>query len=337
VDTGEVLVLASKPDYDLNAMTPYISRKTWQDILDRGAALNRATRGLYPPGSTFKIITALSALRQGVLAADEILYCGGVYRVGNRNFPEHSGRRAFGQVDVRRALQVSSNVFFYQVGLRAGVEALAKSARAFALDEPTGIDLPFEETRGIVPDPEWKRREYADRPGEASWVGGDTANMSIGQGFLLTTPIRMACFAASFARGETRTRPTLVHDPEQNRRLVDRDARPLDLSAADYRAIVEGMKLAVSDGTARFARIPGVEVAGKTGTAQVTLEGQRTTVAWFLGFAPADEPEVAVVVTVEGANPEDGYAGGKTAAPIAGAVLDAYFNPAQTRTAARAR
>ncbi|MGF1449215.1 MAG: peptidoglycan D,D-transpeptidase FtsI family protein [Opitutales bacterium] len=329
VETGEVLVLASKPDYDLNDMTPFISRATWNDILERGAALNRATRGLYPPGSTFKIITAAAALENEIVEPDEILYCGGVYRVGNRDFPEHSGRRAFGQVDVRRALQVSSNVFFYQIGTRLGAERLADLGRAFGLDQPTGIDLPFEEKRGIVPGPDWKRALPEKDPRKGPWVGGDTANMSIGQGFLLTTPLRMACFAASLARREMRTHPTLLHDPAGNRERIRQNAVPLSLADENYQAIVEGMEMAVSDGTARFAQVPGVRVAGKTGTAQVTLEGQKTTIAWFLGFAPVEDPKIAVIVTAEGANPNDGYAGGRTAAPIAGAIFDAYFASAE--------
>ncbi|MGF1483954.1 MAG: peptidoglycan D,D-transpeptidase FtsI family protein [Opitutales bacterium] len=330
VKTGEILALVSKPDYNLNDMTPFISRATWNDILERGAALNRATRGLYPPGSTFKIITAIAALETDTLQPDEILYCGGVYRVGNRDFPEHSGRRAFGQVNVERALQVSSNVFFYQIGLRLGPDRLAALGRAFGLDQSTGIDLPFEEKRGIVPGPDWKRSLGEDDPRQGSWFDGDTANMSIGQGFLLTTPLRMACFAASFARREMRTQPTLVHDPAGNFERQREAAAALPLSDEDYAAVVAGLEAAVTNGTAKFAQVPGVRVAGKTGTAQVTLEGQKTTIAWFLGFAPVEDPEIAIIVTAEGANPNDGYAGGRTAAPVAGAVFDQYFNGAQT-------
>jgi len=320
VDTGEALVIASKPDYNLNDMTPFITHEVWNELVEREALLNRAVQGVYPPGSTYKLVTALAALRAGTLEPDTVLYCPGAFRVGNRLFPEHSGRRAFGEIALPRALEVSSNVFFYQVGVATGIHPIAAQARELGLGQPTGIEIPGEGDRTLVPGPEWKRRVHND-----GWRPGDTANVAIGQGYLLVSPLQMASLGASLARRETRTPPTVVHDPAGNRKAVAEAAEPLGVSDEEYAAIVEGMRRAVETGTARFAQVPGVEVAGKTGTAQVRIKGRRTTLAWFLGFAPIEEPEVAVAVVVEGTEEGDDYAGGRTAAPVARAVLEAWF------------
>lgn len=318
VRTGEILTLASRPSYDLNDLSPSIPHSVFNDINARGAWLNRATQGLYPPGSTFKMITAIAAMRSGDLEPDEIIECNSYFPVGRRLFPEH-GRRSFGDVDLPYALQKSSNVYFYQVGLRTGIEEIAKEARRFGLDEPIDFELPFGAERMIVPDKEWKRETQG-----YGWVGGDTANVSIGQGFLLTTPLHMAEFTASLARRETRTDLTLLK--RSSGETIDHGGEPIGLSDAEYGAIVEGMERAVGrDGTARFAMIPGIRIAGKTGTAQVKKNGQPLTLAWFVGFAPVENPRVAIAVCVEGTEAGDNFAGGKTAAPVAKAVLEAYF------------
>lgn len=317
VGTGEVLALASSPSYDLNDMTPFIPSEVYQAVEESGGWLNRAIQGLYPPGSTFKIVPAVAALSAGLLDPDEILICGGTYRVGNRLFPEHF-RPGFGEVDLRRSLQVSSNVYYYQVGLRLGIARIAAMARAFGFDHPTGIELPFETRRMVVPDREWKRAT-----GRGSWFPGDTANVSIGQGDLLVTPLQMAAFTASLARGETRTRSTLQMSgvAAGNRH----PGEPLPISSDHLAAIFEGMEAAVEDGTARRAGIPGVRVAGKTGTAQVRPGGRPTTLAWFIGFAPVDSPRIAVAVMVEGVPDEDPFHGGTTAAPIARQLFEYHL------------
>lgn len=319
VQTGEVLVLASKPDYDLNDLSPYMTQETKAEIDEKGAWLNRATQGLYPPGSTFKLVTAVAALRNDIIHPETESFCAGVHRVGNRNFPCHN-RAGHGQTDLRRAIEKSCNVYFYEHGVKTGIDNIAREARRFHLDEPTGIELPYETSRALVPDPEWKRER-----GYGSWFPGDTANTSIGQGFLLVTPLRMATFAASLARGWTETNPTLLHKPGRTAAEAGAGGEPIDLPPGDYQAILEGMVAAVETGTARFAQVEGVAVAGKTGTAQVRIEGRPTTLAWFLGFAPVENPQIAVVVVVEGTEPGDSFAGGKTAAPIARAVLERYF------------
>ena len=318
IQTGEVLVMASKPGYDLNDFSPFIRQEAWDKAVEEGALYNRATQGLYAPGSTFKMVTAIAAMRNGVLEPDEKIHCGTHFRVGNRLFPEHS-HASFGEVDLRKALQKSSNVYFYQVGLRAGIGNIAAEAKRLGLDKPTGIEVPYEATRMIVPSPEWRK----EREGRG-WNPGDTANVSIGQGDLFVTPLQMAAYVASMARRETHTRVTLVHDPEQ--KPVDHGGEPLGLTDEQYRGIVEGMEAAAGPhGTARFARVDGVQIAGKTGTAQVKRPSGKITLAWFLGFAPAENPQIAIAVVIEGLEPGDHYAGGKTAAPVARAIFETYF------------
>lgn len=318
VQTGEVLVMASHPDYDLNAFSPKLTHEVAKDISERGAWLNRAMRGLYPPGSTFKLVTAIAGMRAGVIDPDETVPGGSHFRVGNRLFPEHTGGPYY-DIDLRKAIEKSSNVYFYDQGIETGIDAIAAEARRFGLDRPTGIELPFEETRMQIPDKAWSRevRGYGWRP-------GDTANVSIGQGDLLITPLQMAAFTASLARRETRTDVTILQrEPGEP---IDHGGEPIGLSDEQYRALLEGMeRVTQRHGTGRYAAVEGVRIAGKTGTAQVKIPGKKLTLAWFVGFAPIDDPQIAIAVIVEGTKPGDRYAGGSTAAPIARAVFETYF------------
>ncbi|MGF1530053.1 MAG: penicillin-binding transpeptidase domain-containing protein [Puniceicoccaceae bacterium] len=318
VRTGEVLTIASFPDYDLNDFTPFIPTDVYQRIVREGGLLNRAIQGLYPPGSTFKPLTAIAALRHRVIEPDTILQCGGSYRVGNRDFREHTPA-GFGPIALSRALAVSSNVFFYQIGLQTGVDFLAEESIRFNLHQPTGIELPYESRNMIVPSRAWKRENN-----RGPWTPGDTANFCIGQGFLRLTPIQMAAFTASIARGETHTRVTMQRIPD--RAKVYHGGSPIGLPAANFQTIIDGMIETTERGTGRRAALPGIKVASKTGTAQVFPGGRKLTVAWFIGFAPADDPAIAVVTVVEGVNEGDEFYGGDTAAPIARYIFEAYFN-----------
>lgn len=322
VRTGEVLALISKPDFDLNDTSPLITHETWQDILDRGAFLNRATQGLYPPGSTYKIISAIAGLRKGVITPTSKFVCTGTHMVGNRAFPCYA-RRAHGPINVVTAIAKSCNVYFYQDGLAVGPDALASEGRRFALDRPTGIELPFEAKNMVVPDPAWKRREAY-----GPWVAGDTANVSIGQGYLLVTPLQMACFTASFARNETITSPTILRRPPGASPALAGN-QSIGLAPGDRAAIVAGMEEAVRSGTAKNAAIPGIRLAAKTGTAQkdIYVDGKRKrlNLAWTIIFGPVEHPTIAVCVMVAGDTPDEEYGGGAYAAPIAKAVLEAYF------------
>lgn len=317
IATGEVLAIASKPAYDLNDLSPFLSFEVDREIREKGAWLNRATQGLYPPGSTFKLVTAMAALRSGVVSADTIIECEGYFLVGRRVFHCHR-RSGHGPETIVDAIRDSCNVFFYSRGTEAGVWAIANEARRFHLDQRTGIELPGETGRMLVPDPEWKAARFY---GE-SWFTGDTANMSIGQGFLLLTPMQMATFAASLARETTFLQPTLLHD-----RGPAETGDPIGLPPEQLALIKEGMRQAGERGTARLAGNPNLPVAGKTGTAQVRKDGRPTTLAWFVGYAPVRNPRIAVAVLVEGV-PDQAteYGGGSTAAPIAKAVFQEYIH-----------
>jgi penicillin-binding protein 2 len=315
VHTGEVLTMASKPDYDLNELSPILSFATDKKIREQNAWLNRALQGLYPPGSTFKVITAIAGLKSGAIQEGTIIDCPGYYMVGKRRFNCHK-LSGHGRETLEEAIRDSCNVYFYQSGLKMGVEKIAAEARLFGLNERTGIDLPGE-TRGmLIPDPQWKMNRLYD-----NWYSGDTANLSIGQGFTLITPLQMGCVAASIARGQTRTTPTLVY--QLNKR--SHSSPSIDISERAFKRVLEGMRLAGSTGTARLAAPEGMSISGKTGTAQVRVKGHELTLAWFMGFAPSVNPQVAVVVMIEGTDPNDNFHGGSTAAPIARDIFTVYF------------
>jgi len=233
-----------------------------------------------------------------------------------------------GTLNLVEAIAESCDIYFYEHGIRIGPNAIAEEARRFHLDQPTGIELPNESQTSrvgrqglLIPDPEWKERVTGER-----WSDGDTANMAIGQGFILVTPLDMACYAASLARGEVSTRPTLLHDPDRPEQHSD----PIGLTLPQRAVLLEGMEACTN------LKIPGVRIAGKTGTAQIP--GQ-LDVAWFICFAPLEHPEIAVAVALVGDTPGEAFGGGRQAAPVANAILKTYFakksraNPVSPATA----
>jgi len=348
IPTGEILALASKPDFDLNDTAPRISSVKYKEIDEAGGWYNRAVKGVYPPGSAFKILTAVAGLRAGTIDPEVTVDCKGVYKVGRRLFPCHDGH-AHGPLKLAEAIEVSCNVFFYENGVKMGAEVIATEARRFGLDHPTGIELPFETKGMLIPDAAWKRRLISQRgfppeqrASEERWFDGDTANYAIGQGYLLLTPLQMACFTASFARGETETLPTLLHQPDRPRQQT----APIGLSPESYQAIVHGMEQCVISprGTARILnaplmRIPDLRIAGKTGTAQVSTPKGSRNLAWFICFAPVERPEIALAVMIEGDTPGEELAGGRYAGPVAQAVLKKWWEKrkvAAQRTLSRA-
>jgi penicillin-binding protein 2 len=332
VNTGEVLVMASRPSYDLNVFSPHLSAAAAKDIEDRRAWTNSALNGVYPPGSTFKILVSTAALRAGaVTPEDKPADCEGSMMVGNRRFTCDNGEGHHGELDLADAITASCDIYFYTVGLRTSADTIAREARRFHLDRPTGIELPGETHRMLIPDPAWKQKAR-DEP----WSPGDTANMSIGQGFLGETPLGMCCFAASLARNETWTRPTLLHDPGR----PTQHAEPMGLTEAQRAAILKGMLGCTTspEGTARYLnlpayRVPGVDVAGKTGTAQITRPWGKTDEAWFICFAPLEHPRIAVAIAVDGPAGES-FGGGQQASPIASAILKKYFEKQRAGVAA---
>lgn len=327
VNTGEILAMASQPTFDPNRLADRVTRSYYEEVDSAGGWLNRAIQGLYAPGSTFKIITAIAGMRNKVIDWDDILDCGPSLRVGGRDFPEHDPA-GYGQVDLEKMLAVSCNVWNYRVGLGLGIEPLAAEARRFGLDTPllrmtptednqSTTELPFPAGRGlVVPD-----TAYKQRIGAGAWTGGDTANTSIGQGYTLTTPLHMACVAASVARGQTRTTPTIIHDPGRDNRHVG--AEPIGLNAAQMKALRSGLERCVEEGTARSVMIPGLPYAAKTGTSEYFQKGQKAHLAWMIGYAPAENPAVAFCVLVEGQLDTSTW-GGKTAGPVARDMILAW-------------
>lgn len=317
--TGEILALSSHPTYDLNRLVPFISTQTYDEINEKGAWLNRAIQGLYPPGSPFKIITAIGGLSQNKIPTYHTTDCNGYYKVGNRLFPCMK-RSGHGTLHLEEAIAYSCNPFFYETALTIGPEHLTQTACLFGLNQATGIELPYESKRSLIPNPEWKKQKQY-----TSWLGGDTANTAIGQGFLLVTPIQMACFTASLARKECTTTPTLLYHPDQKKQKT----APLPITNEDYQRIIKGMELSTKIGTGKRIQIPNVRIAAKSGTAQLTVRANKQDekdLAWCIAFAPIEDPKIAVCVLIEEVDTQDRFQGGTTACPLAKKVIEARLN-----------
>ncbi len=296
---GAILALVSSPSFDPNAL-----ERDWEVLRTDPAhpLLNRATHGLYPPGSTFKVVTMAAALSRKTASPGARFFCPGSVVVRHRPIADYGGR-GHGWVSLRDALVWSCNVTFVQVGMRVGGEVLREFAVAFGLGDAPAFELPS--SAGHLPGPE----EVA---------GEGAAQVSFGQGSLLVTPLQMALVSATIARGGVRLKPYVVAQVRTDTgQVVERHRdRPGERILAEVVASVlrDTMVEVVARGTGRLAAIPGVAVAGKTGTATVP-DGPPH--AWFIGFAPADHPRVAVAVLVE-----HGGTGGQISAPIARAVME---------------
>lgn len=317
VGTGEVLAMASYPRYDPNKFADKLDQDYYAKIDADGSFYNLATRGTYPPGSTFKVITAIAGMRSGVLDPDEKLECGPYYLIGGRKWPEHdvsSHPYGFGAVDVADMLKVSCNVYCYQMGLRIRIDALAAEARRLGLDSKIRMEISTAPKSQLnVPDPAWSKRTQ-----RGGWSDSDMANTSIGQGGLVTTPMHMADMIASVAGNRTRTQPTLIHDPSHNGLTLSHDAEPLGLTEYQRRRLIDGLRACVQGGgTGSSVNVPGEDIVGKTGTAEATKDHHKINLAWFEGFAPANNPKIAVVVLVEGEAGSPAVHGGKSAGPVA--------------------
>jgi len=295
---GDVLALASAPAFDVSALS---SQMAWQALLeDPGRPLiNRAIAGQYPPGSTFKPLVALSALVSGRVSPSTVVPCPGHIKVGNQPFRCWS-RRGHGDLAMRKALELSCNPYFIDIALRTEYRRIYHMASSTGFGMPTGIELEGE-SGGLLPDDEWKRRVRRD-----AWRPGDTANVSIGQGALLVTPLQMAMFTCALANGGMIYRPRLLLDkgrPEGDfiKRMAWTPAQ-LDVVRGGMHDVVHA-----EQGTGKRVRLGGVEMAAKTGTAQY---GDGLKHAWMIVFAPYESPRYAVVMMVENA-----VSGGITVAP----------------------
>ncbi len=308
---GAVLAMASAPDFDLNDFVPVLKQELWRRLSTdpEKPLLCRATAGTYAPGSTFKPVTALAGLDAGLGALTQY-ECTGSYTVGGMRI-RCTRMWGHGELDLAHALRESCNPYFCDFAVRAGSNAVIRAAREFGLGAKTGIDFPAE-AAGVVPDDEWKREHWREK-----WYPGDLPQMAIGQGMLLATPLQMARIAAAIGVGYLVTPHLRASEP------VER--RPLPFSKEHLAAVRRGMELVVDGGTGRRAgEGVGVKVAGKTGTAEVGSLANRRKNTWFIAYAPAAKPEIAIAVVVE-----RGESGGSTAAPKANALLRLRY-PAQT-------
>jgi penicillin-binding protein 2 len=319
---GDVLAMVSTPAFEIDRFTGTIDRSAWLRVVQdpNFPLLNRAIQSQYAPGSVFKIIVAAAGLQEGTLTPLDRTYCNGEFHLGPVTFKDWK-EGGHGAVDLHRAIAQSCNVFFYQAGLKIGAGMIARYARAFGFGAPTGVALQSEKY-GLIPQPSVRR----ERRG---WPAGETVNMSIGQGAVLVTPMQVARFMAAVANGGVLWRPRLVQRVERPEKgVVYSDSGEVNghvqLSPVVWEFLRRGLWAVVNDGgTGAAARLPGLDVAGKTGTAQTIAKSKASLGqdhAWFAAFAPFQDPEVVVVVLVE-----RGGKGGQIAAPIARKILKAIF------------
>ncbi|MEG2019491.1 MAG: penicillin-binding protein 2 [Synergistaceae bacterium] len=301
VRTGGVRCLYSSPSYDPNPMTWGISKKEWLVLSDRleRPMMNRAISGGYPPASTFKLITATCGLENNTITERNTVFCPGVYELGNRKFRCWK-RSGHGTENVVTALKDSCDVFFYQTANKLGIDKLIKTADKYGVGRKTGIDIPGE-IAGTIAGPKWKKQRLKE-----SWYGGDTVNYSIGQGYLLLTPLQVLRAYGAVANGGKLYTPRLNKGIEPTYEILDVDPKVVSI-------VKKGLEAVTSVGTGRRANLYGVKLAGKTGTAQNAHGDDH---AWFVGYAPVDNPQYVVVAIAEA-----GKAGSSVTGPMVGKML----------------
>jgi len=333
--TGRILAMVSTPTFDPNALSTGVTRDEWREIIENPLNVmnNRAVQGQYPPASTYKPIHAAAALEEGIITPQTKIFSGPSYWFAGRAYRDWK-EEGHGIINVHRAIVESSDTFFYQVGLKLGIDRLADYTKKFGFGTKTGVPI-HNEKAGLVPSSEWKKKTY-----KTPWYEGETISVSVGQGYMLTTPLQLLNAYAAIANGGTLWKPLLVEEiTTPDGKVVSRAAAEkrgeLGISEKTMSHVREGLRGVTHDegGTARFlSRTTDLKIAGKTGTAQVSKLIKRTKNvesiaykyrdhAWFAGFAPYDDPEIAVVVIVE-----HGGFGASAAAPVAKELFQAYFD-----------
>ncbi|MGB8670255.1 MAG: penicillin-binding transpeptidase domain-containing protein, partial [Pseudolabrys sp.] len=329
-NNGEILAMASVPSFDPNTFVPSIKAKDWTALQkdEANPLVNRAVSG-FPPGSTFKLITSLAGLRRGL--AKQKFTCSGGVQYGDHYFQCWAAEKHYthGTLALADAIKVSCNAFFYQYGNAAGIDSIDRVGDLLGLGKPSGLNLAGEQP-GVLPGPDWMRISYP----QERWSQAYTANVSIGQGYDLATPLQMAMAYATLANRGTSYYPRLVKKvlnqdgtpvldedgkiavPDQPK--VHADFRP-EVSPADIELERHGFWNVVNadGGTGGRARLKGVQVAGKTGTAQAKYKGKQDTISWFVCWAPFDNPKYTIAVMVQG-----GEHGGSVACPIAARIME---------------
>ncbi|MBT1070462.1 penicillin-binding protein 2 [Pelotalea chapellei] len=332
VNSGEILAFVSNPGFDPSLFSGKMPPDIWKSYLEdkRRPLENKALTGQYPPGSTFKIITALAGLENHKIDDDRTtVNCTGSYKVGTSTF-KCWNKKGHGTTNLKKSLRESCDVFYYQVGGNVGVDHIAATAKKFMLGASLGIGLKNEKS-GLIPTTEWKQKRFGKR-----WIYGETMPVAIGQGYVLMTPIQLASMISTVANEGTIYRPMLV------KRIVDADGKTIKaftpekmgstgISADKFKLIKQGLYAVVNEpgGTGGAARVGEIKIAGKTGTSQVvklrdSKQGtpyQYRDHALFVAFAPYDNPQIAVAVVVE-----HGEHGGSAAAPIAGRIIQAWLD-----------
>ena len=332
--SGRILALASSPSFDQNFFASGMSHEQWDSLISNPfrPMENKAIQGEYPPGSTYKIITALAGLEEGVIDEDTEVFCPGYYRFGNRTFRCWK-RGGHGRVKILKAITESCDVYFYKVGELLGVDRLAWYAKASGLGSPTGINLD-KEAKGLIPTAAWKKRRTG-----VPWQKGETLSIAIGQGFNLATPLQMAGLTAAIANGGTRYRPMILEAIKSPDGRIIHQSQPevigkVPISERTLELVRTGLWAVVNSdhGTARGSRLADIEISGKTGTSQVIGRKKDDTRseedrpahlrahAWFVAYAPSQNPVIAVAVLVE-----HGEHGSSAAAPVARELIKTYL------------
>lgn len=339
-ETGEILAMASNPAFDQNIFVGGLSQAQWDELISNPhrPMENKALQAEYPPGSTYKIVTAMAGLGEGVVDRNTTFYCPGAYRFGDRTF--HCWKRGgHGKVNLVKALTESCDVYFYQVGEKLGVDRLAWYAKASGLGARTGVDLD-NEGRGLIPTAAWKKKRFGE-----PWYRGETLSIAIGQGFNLTTPIQLAVLTGAVANGGARYQPHVFKEirsvenqvvRQNERNLVGQlplDERHLKIIQKGLWEVVNGPR-----GTAKISKIKEVEMSGKTGTAQVftrktkkvekeeDIADHLKSHAWFVAYAPHKDPQIAIAVIVE-----HGSHGSSAASPIVKELVMTYLGIEQDK------
>ncbi len=333
-NTGFIIAMVSHPSFDPNVFANGITPVQWRALTtDPDHPLeNRAIQGIYPPGSTFKLVDTIAAMEDRTLTPETTYFCPGGLWYGNREY--HCWRKqGHGTLSVHRAIVASCDVFFYQVGIHLGIDRLAQWAHALGLGEKTGIDLDHERA-GIIPSSLWKEQRFHQR-----WYPAETLSVAIGQGYVAVTPLQMALLAAEIANGGTRYKPQFVKEIEALdgsvvKRFAPAVERRLNLDPEVLDTVRDGMCDVVNGagGTGHAAHLDGIEVCGKTGTAQVVKEAGNARIpedkeplkyrdhGWFVAYAPADHPQIAIACVIE-----HGGHGGSSAGPVVHDVLQKFF------------
>lgn len=328
--SGEVLTLASNPDFDPNKFISRFTPEEWLTIVENPAfpLENRALRGLYSPGSVFKLVIALAGLDSGKITWRDSYYCSGSIQLYGHPFSCWY-EQGHGPVNLYNGIEKSCNIYFYQLGKKMGIEGISHYAKKLGFGTKTGIDLSGEK-EGLVPDPTWKKNTRNE-----NWYPGETISVSIGQGPLMVTPVQVAVFTALIANRGIKVTPHLLMQKETgstrtNSHNLTGEEKTIDMDQLVFENVIRGMWMAVNErGTATAAKVEGYDVCGKTGSTQVISSTQAERLArqkkkvkthsWFTGFAPRENPEIVVTILVE-----HGGGGGETAAPVARQLFDVY-------------